>query len=183
MSIHEMLETLEEEGHLIVYPAPPGRPMRRRLYLAAGLYREMGDHRSGLKFFGQMPAVQAVFKRWVCGDSVSMRLNDNGHEALLARLKPPPEDIWELRVTEPKPQLRIFACFAATDILVGMSAVNRDRLGRAFARSGRQSKLWTEAMYGCQAEWRRLFGGAAAFRGRQARDYVSKDGFESGKPL
>lgn len=175
MSIDEILERLENEGRLVGYPVPEGFERKRVLYLTAALLQEFEDRNSSLNFFGQMRAARIVFNRWVTGGPVVVRIGGRGAGALLARLEPPPDDIWEFRVTEPKPQLRIFARFAKQDVLVATAAANRDRLGTAFWRSNKQSKAWSEAMYDCLSEWNRLFGGTPAFRGSAVGDYVSEN--------
>ena len=175
MSIHEMLQQLEGEGKLVRFLPPDGVAEKRQLFLTSGLYQEFSDRRSSFNFFGQMPAARIAFGRWVTGNLVTVRLGLGNTGAELARLEPPPEEIWEFRITEPVPQLRVFARFAAPDILVATAAVNRDRLGRAFSRSQKQNKAWTEAMYGCISEWTRLFGRTEAFRGRVIADYVSEN--------
>lgn len=45
----------------------------------------------------------------------------------LKRLDPPPEEIWEIRVTE-RPQIRLFGWFAAVDVFIVCHLQYRDKL-------------------------------------------------------
>lgn len=175
MSIYDTLNALEDEGRLVRYLPPEGIPLMRGLYLTTRFYRELADARTSVHVFGQMPAIRILFNRWVAGQVFVMRLAGSRPDADLARLQPPPDDIWEFRLTQHAPQLRIFTRFAAPDVVVATNAVNRDTLGNASARAGKKSKAWVEAMYDCETEWKRLFGGAKPYRADRIAGYVSKN--------
>lgn len=172
MSIFEMLDRLTAERKLLRY-SPVGLGDVRRLYLSAAFARELFEGQSAIGFFEQQTSVLNMFERWIRGKRITVRISGRVPGALLARLEPPPEDIWEFRVTDPRPQLRVFVMFAAPDVLVVLLARNRDTLGSAGNAHGKKSKAWLEAMYGCQTEWRRIFGGASPFRGGKLADYIT----------
>lgn len=173
MSIHEMLRRLEGDGKLVRFHEPTRFPEQRMLYISLDLVRQLRDPRSSVRFFGQAIPMQAMFEHWAGGGEIMVRLGGRSGDAELARLEPPPEEIWELRVTRCAPQVRIFCRFAARDTLVALTAWNRDQLGGVNRSRNRPGKSWPEAMYGCLSEWNRLFRGADAFRGRAIGDYVS----------
>lgn len=172
MSIYERLSEAEEQGTIIRYRRAPIEE-KRALYVTASFFRELSHPGSAIDFFGQKFSVSALFTRWLNGSPLSIRLHDRAFQAELARLEPPPEEIWEMRITVPRPQLRVFGRFAERDVFVAMFAINRDRLGRAFSANGRKNQSWQGAMYECEAIWNGILGGAEPFRGQSASDYVS----------
>lgn len=182
MSIRERLNLAVEQGHLVRYQRASVEGFRQ-LYLTAALYDELQNEQSAIAFFGQRSAVSAFFTRWLNGSRLSLRIEERTGRNEMARLEPPPEEIWEMRITEPRPQLRIFGRFVDRNVFVAMFAVNRDRLGNAFSTPGRKSQSWLGAMYDCETLWNGIFGGAEPFRGATHGDYVSENPRQSRKSL
>lgn len=174
MSIYERLGALVAEG--VLFPVRSSRwNNQRAIFLSEELNRALADPRSALNFFDQKAEIIGFFERWISGSKIAVRLDNDDRGAELARLLPPPEEIWEIRILSPRPQLRIFGRFIARDMLVVTAAWNRDQLGTAFTRKGKTSRSWMRAMHDCEREWSRLFGRAEPFRGHAIRDYVSEN--------
>jgi hypothetical protein len=89
--------------------------------------------------------VDAAFTRFVLGDRV--------YKGFLDRLEPPRDEIWEIRVTAPRPQWRVLGRFAEPDTFVATGCFARDRLGR------KGSDEWEAAIADCVAQWAALFPG------------------------
>lgn len=85
----------------------------------------------------------------------------------MARLEPPSDEVWEVRVLETDPQLRFFGRFAARNAFVALlGPVDRDEIsgGEDFEEIKRQ----------CKGEWDRLFGHSnRPIVGRKIYDYIS----------
>jgi hypothetical protein len=83
----------------------------------------------------------------------------------LKRLDPPPIEIWEVKVVEPRPQVRLFGRFADRDLLILTKFHLRDKLG------DKGSRQWDAAMKECEDTWDAL--GLPLYSKSLIRDYVS----------
>lgn len=114
--------------------------------------------------------LQAAIDRYVEGRPVTMALEDRYKKpkaTYLARLDPARDEVWEIRVLDPKPGIRIFGRFAETDVLISLTWAPREALPG--------SKEWRDAREGCKAEWRKLFPAFDAINGGAVYEYVSKN--------
>jgi hypothetical protein len=111
--------------------------------------------------------VEAELKRWVFGDRVWVDLA--GKPRFLKPLCPPPSEIWELRFTDPRVQLRLFCRFAEPDVLIGTKFHTRQMLG------DKGSRQWHDAMNVCEQKWDELFPGVPPFSGKTIHDYVTEN--------
>lgn len=157
MSIENRLIELKNEEELVAFKAPKGFKSKRALFISKSVMNEILKANSNVGFHNCRPHIEAVFDNWVKGVEVAVSLGGSGKGALLARLDPPPPNIWELRVTDPSPQFRVFCMFAAKDILVATQIENRNVLGSKQTKTGKKSAAWTKIMQDCNNEWVRLF--------------------------
>ena len=178
MSIHEMLQQLEGEGKLVRYLPPDGVAEKRMLLMTQSLRQEIFSRRSATAYFGQTRWILSAFDRWVSGSEVTVRWSGRQGGGDLALLEPPPEEIWEFRIVQPQPQMRVFARFVARDVVIAMACHNRDALGPARRSRDRRSKAWLEAMYECESAWTRIFGGTRPLRGSAIGDYISENAWD-----
>lgn len=174
MSIRERIDELVKGNALIPFRLE-GVKARRALFMTHEMQRVMSNPVSSVNFFQQKAEIISFFERWVGGGLIAIRLTQEGKDAELARLMPPPEEIWEIRLLAPRPQVRVFGRFAARDMLVVTAAHNRDQLGSATSRTGKRNQSWLRAMYDCERDWNRIFGGAEPLRGYAIGDYVSEN--------
>lgn len=70
--------------------------------------------------------------------------------------------VFDFRVTDPKPGLRILGCFSAPDEFVALTYDYRENF----------DGHWPEQVDRCQAEWKRLFGNIEPFKGK-INEYVT----------
>lgn len=110
--------------------------------------------------------IESAFTRWVSGDLV---YGDKKMGRFLGRLLPPPPEIWEIRVTEPVVQARLFGRFAEPDTLILTNFHTRRHLG------SKGSAPWTQAMANCVNSWDALFPGIPAFEGPDIHAYVTEN--------
>jgi hypothetical protein len=166
MSIPDRIWVLEQSGALLRYVPRNGRAVRRCLFLGAEMQKQLNDPQSAICRSGQWPDIIQAFDRWVEGGR--LYVDDHGRPRTLKRLKPPPSDIWEIRVVEPRPQVRIFGRFASIDVFVALFGRTRPSLGR------RGSEGWRNAMTGCEHQWKALFDILSPLQGGHMRDFVSE---------
>jgi hypothetical protein len=166
ISVAERLAMLALEGMAVPYRPRSRHPARRRLYLAGQAIRDLNDRGSAVNMLVGADAIEAAMTRWVLGGLV---YGNHKRGLFLDRLRPPPPEVWEMRVIEHTPQARLFGRFAEQDTLILTAFHTRGYLGR------KGSRAWHEAMTGCVATWERLFPHVPPFVGDSVRDYVSEN--------
>ena len=86
-------------------------------------------------------------------------------DAFLVRLDEAEDEVWEIRVRQPKPGIRIFGRFADKDVFVALSWLGREVLTN--------DKEWRDARENCKATWRKLFPTYPAHTGDDFDKYIS----------
>jgi hypothetical protein len=148
------------------------RSPRRRLYLTAEAERERNNASSAVNLLVGRGFIDAALTRWTTGGRVYA--DDNGKPRFLKELEPPPNDIWEIRVTEPAVQGRLLGAFLEQDTLILFRLHTRSLLGR------KRSRAWGRAMSECTAGWAELFPCWPPLHADTIGDYISEnyDDFE-----
>src|SRR5262249_501716 len=90
----------------------------------------------------------------------------------LKRLDPPPPEIWEIRVTEPRVHARLFGRFAEPDTLILTKFHGRGVLREKKTKGARKSE-WQIVMRECESTWAKLFPGIPPFAGQDIHAYVT----------
>ena len=165
MSIRPHILALEKSGKLKPF-RPPGSA-RRRLYLTEQAVRDLENADGIVNLMALRGMTEAGLKRWVHGGRLWADLD--GTPRFLKRLCSPPPEIWEIRFTDPRVQLRLFCRFAEPNTLIGTKFHTRQMLGR------KGSKDWNAAMKACSDYWDRLFPGRIPFSGKTIHDYVTEN--------
>lgn len=163
MSIEDLIAAAEHDRKLFRFvPARTRRSPRRRAFLSNAANEEIINANSALSLFRGAGFVEAALTRWVLGDPI--------YKGFLKRLRPPPADIWEIRVTQPTPQWRVFMRFAYADTIIVMKTYSRGLLGQE------GSKAWNGAMIECEAFWKEIFATCPPFvRGDRSVEYVTEN--------
>lgn len=147
-SIEAYIQAHEGVGALTRFvPRSRTRP-KRRLYLTEEARNKFDDPSSAVNILVGRGKIEAAFTRWTLGERVYA---DGKKAKFLKRLESPPPEIWEIRVTEPHVQARIFGRFAAADAFVVTQIHTRQLLGK------KGSKPWKDACSNCVAQWDKLF--------------------------
>jgi hypothetical protein len=165
MSIHMKIAALVAAGELTPWTLPGGRSAHRRAYLTTVASADLTDPNSAINLLGCRGYVEASLTRWVSGGLVY----GDTRGRFLYRLSGPPPEIWEVRVTEPVVQARLFSRFAEPDTLVFTKFHTRRFLGR------KGSAEWKAAMAECETAWGNLFPHTPPFCAPTIRDYVTEN--------
>ena len=165
MSIRSYIVGLEKAGKLTrcVFP---GRPSTRRIYLTVEAARDMGPD-GIVNLMNLRGDTEAGLKRWVHGGLVYVGLD--GKPRFLKPLCPPPPEIWELRFTDPRVQLRLFCRFAEPNTLIGTKFHTRQMLGKKGSRD------WNSALQQCVTKWNELFPNHEVFSASSIDKYVTEN--------
>jgi hypothetical protein len=166
MSIKAQIAALEAAGMLRRY-VPKGRhPPRRRLYLAGMAMKDFDDSSSVVNLLVGKGFIEASLTRWASGGLI---WGDKKRGRFLDRLCPPPPEIWEIRVTEPVVQARLFGRFAEPDTLILTGFHTRSHL------RDKGSQTWKDAMTNCANAWEGLFSTLPPFSGPDIHAYVTEN--------
>lgn len=167
MSIKDQIAA--HEGVKLWRFEPPRLVIKRRLYLTRTAQKHLTDPNSATNVLGLRGYVQGAMTHWVTGGRV--RADEKGNARFLKRLDPPPPEIWEIRVTDPSPQVRLLGRMVEQDTLILDRFHTRQFLGkRTDPNSG-----WNEAMSGCHAAFQILFPGGPLFQGKTIQEYVKEN--------
>ena len=161
MSTNAQIASLEAAGKLRRFKPRSRHPPKRRLFLTQQAMVDLNDPNSAINVFGLRGYVLSALSRWVQGDLV--------YAGFLKRLCSPPPEIWEIRVTVPSIQARVFCRFAEPDTLIVTAIHTRKMLGN------KGSAAWQNAMFICEACWDGLFPNTRPFSGSSIHDYVTEN--------
>jgi hypothetical protein len=159
VKVHQQIKELESQGRLFRYVPKSRHRSRRRLFLAKAALLKLNDQTAAINAKGGQGKIKAAFDKWTLDELIQ--------DKFLEPLKPPPADVWEIRIVDPAPQLRVIGLFAAPDTFVVMDIHTRDNLDRF------GSQAWRSAMKNAAYTWERLFGNSKPFRGESKTDYVT----------
>jgi hypothetical protein len=165
MSINQTLIALEIGGKIKRFVPRSRLPARRRLYLAGQAINDHENPQSAINVLGLGGCVRAAMTRWVLGE----RVYGKRHGEFLVRLQSPPPEVWEVRVTAPIPQVRLFGRFCEPDTLILTNFHTRNFLGP------KGSQNWGVAMATCVTCWADVFDSVAPFVGITVGDYVTEN--------
>ncbi|MGV8833271.1 MAG: hypothetical protein ACOH2N_14955 [Devosia sp.] len=147
-------------------PRPPGLNKRGLLLSKTAHENVHAEEGTLLSMLGRQQIVKAELDRWVEGKLVYDGIGrENG---FLIQLDPPPEEIWELRITCPRPQIRLLCRFLTPDLIIGLNFETRDKLGEY------GSPEWLAAMNKCEKDWDALFPNVRPFVGKTIHEYVTE---------
>jgi hypothetical protein len=166
MSTQAYIASLEATGKLWRY-LPRGRhPPVRRLYLTESAVKDLGPT-SAVTLLSLRGFVESAFTRWTSGGLVYA--DSRSRPRFLKRLDPPPQEIWEIRITDPDIQVRALCRFPEPDTLITTRIATRDLFGRRDSRT----REWQQAMNDCETVWSDL--GLPIHTGVVIKDYVTRN--------
>jgi len=170
MSIVQFIKTHEANNGVLRRVLPPqGQSASRAALLAPMAQSVLDDQTSAISILGCRPYVQSMLERWVANRPMAVRLSGTKPGAFLARLEPPPSEVWEFRITEPVNHVRVFCRFAMPNLVIVTNLSTRKILGL------KGSAAWRSAMELSVAEWRKLFPGVDPHQGASIYDYVTEN--------
>lgn len=161
------IAALEAAGRLTRFvPRIRGAP-RRACFLTEKALHDLNDAGSAVNVLTGKASIMNALTTWTSGGLVAQRRP--GKCGFLCRLVGPPPEIWEIRVTQPVVQARLFGRFAEPDAIVLTNFHTRRMLG------DKGSPNWKLAMETCEKSWNDLFASAKPFAGTTIREYVTEN--------
>ena len=136
MSIKQRLAQLEALGELTRFAPNLRKPLKRRLFLTKEALHDFESASSATNLLCGRGYIASAMTRWVSGERV---FGDKRRGLFLDRLDPPPPEVWEIRVTAPRPQARLFGRFAEPDTLILKKFHTRPFLGDKGSTNGNRA--------------------------------------------
>jgi hypothetical protein len=167
MSIRPYIVEHVKRGRLHRFAPPSRKRAGRRLFLTEKAMVDLTKPDGIVNLMALRGCVEAELKRWVFTGLVWVDLE--GKPRFLKPLCPPPSEIWELRFTDPRVQIRLFGRFAEPDTIIGTKFHTRGMLGK------KGSAQWRGAMNACEKSWDELFPGIAPFSAQTIHEYVTEN--------
>ena len=168
ISIAMRIDELVQSGELVAYrPRLTTAELRRKMFISKELRATLDNPNQAVKFFRVDAEIEAALTLWALGEHIFA--NEDGGPDFLKRLAKPPPEIWEIRVTAPRPQVRIFGRFAEPDTFVALGIHFRPSLG------DKSSRAWRAASNECKLIWEAMFPHHSPFSGSTSTDYVTEN--------
>jgi hypothetical protein len=106
---------------------------------------------------------RAVLDAFIVGDHMSVGWEpfNKDTDAIIARVDPVDDEVWDFRCLVPRPGIRVFGRFAEPDMFIALTWEYRDHVD------------WDQARAECAAEWKRLFAGLPPHTGKHLNDYLT----------
>lgn len=169
MSSPVQLDGLVASGMLLPYRARSRLPAKRGCYLTKEVQAKLDDPASAINTLVGAGFIQAALTKWVTGGQIHNDGSKRQKPRFLKRLNPPPPEVWEIRITDPVVQARVFCRFIAPDTLIITGIHTRGFLGN------RGSHGWATATNEAVSEWSKHFGASTPFTGATIHDYVTSN--------
>jgi hypothetical protein len=121
------------------------------------------DSRDGRRY----ARLRGLFDAFTGGDYITIAADpfEKSACAILARVDPIADEIWDFRCLDPAPGIRSFGRFAEKDIFVALTWDFRENLQTA--------DDWNAEIRSCKNEWKKLFGPLLPHAGKSLNEYVS----------
>lgn len=166
MSISSQYAGLVASGRLHELRQYISGPIERPVYLAplVATYIFGPPWPSQSPHAAKMAEVRALLEAFMYGGRVTATFDKKPKQVMLRRLQPPKHElpeIWELRVLQPPPGVRLFGAFAETDVLIITGIANRIEADFASEISA------------AKADWKSLFPNHSPLVSKDHHVYIS----------
>jgi len=144
----------------------PRLPDRREIYLEPKIKEAIDGSARNKTVARRFGRARALLETFVRGDIIVARWPpDKDVGAMMALLCPDVKNVWEFRIGEPKPGLRIFGKFAEKDVFIGTHCYQREELPKG--------DQWPHEIELCRHAWDGLFTAYPPLSGNSIYDFIS----------
>ncbi|WP_336067109.1 hypothetical protein [Nitratireductor rhodophyticola] len=165
MSTANDIAPLVEQGRLLhVVPDLPGLSVVRDVFATQSVYEFLTDEDAIPAQYARVSGrAKAKIDHFISGGVVTFALDpqDKARTSFIARNDPVEMGIVDVRITDPKPMIRIFGGFAARNILV------------LIVWHPREGLHFQQAVIDCRREWNSLFNNSAPLIGDTHECYLT----------
>jgi hypothetical protein len=110
-----------------------------------------------------MRIFRAVLDGFTEGDAITVAENpsDKDARAILARVDPVQDEVWDFRCLDPRPGIRAFGRFSEPNTFIALTWNYREVID------------WSAEVERCKSEWTKLFRDIQPFRGNAVDEYIT----------
>ena len=171
MSIHDAIKECVDGGELVrLQPLLPGDSVARPVLVSHDVLR-LVERRDGLPIdlVRKSASARSMLDSFQRGDRVTVGMDPHNKPGycMLARTDPTKMCIWQFRILDPKPHVRIFGAFAEQDVFVALAYYAKPRLNFL----GSYRKVTKNA----REIWTTLFGDCEPCAGDNVDEYLSEN--------
>jgi hypothetical protein len=163
--LDEIREHVEGNSLFEIFPrdlrAVAGLEYRRWVYVSTAINGELSSRFQELL----IRRLRVNFENFILGRTIAVALSPDHKTAGLARLDPSNHEVWEVRIQDANPELRVLGRFAHVDVFVALNLYEHWEL--------KGKRKWNEAKARCRADWMVLFPSSTPVIGRTINDYIS----------
>lgn len=173
MSIHVEITKQQLAGKLWRLLPVLDEPAKRHVYASKEVYELLREPLGGTDWDERRAQAVADVDWFITGHRVDVRFSASRNvKARFAQLEPPEDGVWEFRVRNPTPGIRIFGSFADTDIFVALTWRRKENL---LDPDGTENPLrYRHAIAQCKTTWLELLGLHVPKSGADIHDYISR---------
>jgi hypothetical protein len=177
MSIHDEIKRTMDEGRLFRLEPQVSTPQVRVVYMSV----EINNLVQNAVLSGPMGTrcgfMRANLENFVSGSRMTVCCEPfKAKKAQIARLYPLSDEVWDFRLSDPPPNLRVFCRFAAKDVVIALTCSPRSVHVSWLPRvplMHKHSPLWRRAIRESRSEWNKLFPTYLPLSGACPDDYLS----------
>lgn len=168
MSIRGSINQWVQSGDLMLLaPALASTPCIRHIFATKEVSDAVFGPWSDAKIEARLGRARAYLDTFISGDLMSVRMPPSKSvSAQIALLEDAKDQVWEIRVHDPKPGVRIFGRFAEKDVFLALTI--------GFRENYKTNADWVPAIERCKRTWRTYFPTYTPLSGLQPDDYISK---------
>ena len=174
MSIQVEIVGRVAEGRLVALGlAMPGSPEKRRIFAVPSVIEMLDGPWTTAHLGRRAGAARALLESFLRGDQMVGRMPPSKKvNTVIALLDPAAENVWEFRVGNPRPGMRVLGRFAEQDTFVATNWLNREDF-RDPLTGDDDSRKWRDEVVRCKTIWSHLFPSYNPFVGSTLYDFIS----------
>jgi hypothetical protein len=177
MSIKTEIRNRIAEGRLFKLLPQISTPQVRVVYMSIEIKDLVESSALGGEMGNRCAFLRADLENFVSGALMTVCCEPTrAKNQQIARLCPISDEVWDFRLSRPRPNLRVFCRFAAKDVAVALTcsprSVHVSWLPRA-PLADKYSDEWRLAIRECCSEWNKLFPSYPPISGVCPDDYLS----------
>lgn len=165
-TIHEAIKYHEGTSLFCLSPLI-GTGVLRNVFVSKNVFGMVDPPWQPGKTGSRFALSRQILDGFILGDflTVAPRPFNKSPTAILARVSPERDEVWDFRCLDPRPGIRIFGSFGDKDVFVALTWDFRENLKRGgFAKQVRD----------CKNDWSLLFGNIKPHCGNSLDDYLSR---------
>lgn len=132
MSIRDLIRECVDGGELArLTPSLPGASHMREMFVSPHVLKFLrGDKSTPRHLIKKAMDTRVALERFIEGAWINVAMDPDNKSSIaeLARNREVEEGVWNFRIRDPKPQIRVFGGFAERDHFIALDYRNRDDL-------------------------------------------------------